>query len=309
MKPKSNGEIIHSDILSIFVSIFHFDGDRFLYIQVAKVPKPLIFSIVLGKCQITSGHCMQLAGTNIFSNYDKCIDQYGQIQNQWIGKVSIAFRWILLPFTFGWIGKVPIHESALHPPPSKSRTSALNGLVCSSIEMHTSVPRKGRRETPSSHAPRGQFFPNPFNRSPTKEAPTLLPISVPLSSSDHQPPSSLSNPISLSETSPPRRSHHPPATGMNPLSILHFKPLYPQQLQCPRLGRNIILSFSSPSSFRMGRRGRGRTPILALYRLRPSSRNAVAQPYRRSGGRLLPEDLHTWQKEESPTLPLSPDFR
>ena len=132
--------------------------------------------------------------------------------------------------------------SPLHPPPSKSRTSALNGLVCSSIEMHTSVPRKGRRETPSSHAPRGQFFPNPFNRSPTKqEAPTLLPISVPLSSSDHQPPSSLSNPISLSETSPPRRSHHPPATGMNPLSILHFKPLYPQQLQCPRLGRNIIL--------------------------------------------------------------------
>ena len=97
----------------------------------------------------------------------------------------------------------------LQPPPSKSRTRALNGLVCSSIEMHTLVSRKGRRETPSSHAPRGQFFPNPFNRSPTKKAPTLLPISVPLSSSDHQPPSLLSNPISLSETSPPRRSHPP----------------------------------------------------------------------------------------------------
>ena len=31
-----------------------------------------------------------------------------------------------------------------------------------------------------------------------------------------------------------------------------------------------------------GGEGGGRTPILALYRLRPSSRNAVAQPYRSS---------------------------
>ena len=104
-----------------------------------KVPKPLIFPIVLGKCQITSGHCMQLAGTNIFSNYDKCIDQYGQIQNQWIGKVSIAFRWILLPFTFGWIGKVPIHESALHPPPSNPPTLSHSSSLASTWLLFTII--------------------------------------------------------------------------------------------------------------------------------------------------------------------------
>ena len=102
-----------------------------------KVPKPLIFPIVLGKCQITSGHCMQLAGTNIFSNYDKCIVQFGQIQNQWIGKVSIAFRWILLPFTFGWIGKVPIHESALHPPPSNPPTLSHSSSLASTWLLFT----------------------------------------------------------------------------------------------------------------------------------------------------------------------------
>ena len=104
-----------------------------------KVPKPLIFPIVLGKCQITSGHCIQVAGTNIFSNYDKCIDQYGQIQNQWIGKVSIAFRWILLPFTFGWIGKVPIHESALHPPPSKPPTLSHSSSLASTWLLFTII--------------------------------------------------------------------------------------------------------------------------------------------------------------------------
>ena len=148
--------------------------------------------------------------------------------------------------------------SRLQPPPSKSRTSALNGLVCSSIEMHTLVPRKG--EEKHHHLTRHEANFSLIHLTdppPSKKHQPFSPSQFLFHrASDHQPTPLLSNPISLSETSPPRRSHHPPATGMNPLSILHFKPLYPQQLRCPRLDRNIILSFSSPSSFRMGGRRR-----------------------------------------------------
>ena len=61
-----------------------------------KVPKPLIFPIVLGKCQITSGHCIQVAGTNIFSNYDKCIDQYG-LDWKSVDCISMDFVAVYIP--------------------------------------------------------------------------------------------------------------------------------------------------------------------------------------------------------------------